>query len=156
MNGKNFKSEHVKAAYQANDAQGAFALYEHFFVQGVPCVPYANDAAGRYAMKRPDLLVDGLPVEVQVSRSWNNKGKPKGWNGVMIFKRKMHQTSEKGGAWFTVNARGSHAYRVPFSAVPVREGVYHDHGRGTRDPYVVFDFKDADFIELLKVDGKLN
>ena len=156
MNGKTFKSKHVEEAYQANDAQGAFALHEHFFVQGVPCVPYANDAAGPYAMKRPDLLVDGLPVEVQVSRSWKNKGKPKGWSGVMIFERKMHQTSEKGGAWFTVNARGSHAYRVPFSAVPVREGVYRDPERGTSDPYVVFSFEDADFIELLKVNGKLN
>lgn len=151
-----FKSKHVEQAYVANDKQGAFALHEHFFVQGVPCVPYANDAAGRYAMMRPDLLVDGLPVEVQVSRNWNNKGKPKGWKGVYIFKRKMHQASEVGGAWFTINARGSHAYRVPFSAVPIGEGVYHDKARGTRDPYVVFDFKDADFIELLKVRGKLN
>lgn len=156
MNGMTFKDKHVKQAYKANDMQGAFALCEHFFVQGVPCVPYANDAAGRYAMMRPDLLVDGLPVEVQVSRSWKNPGKPKGWKGPMIFKRKMHQTSEEGGAWFTVNARGSHAYRVPFSAVPIREGVYYDEERGTRDPYVVFDFKDADFIELLKVRGKLN
>ena len=156
MNGNTFNNKHVERAYKANDMQGAFALCEHFFVQGVPCVPYANDAAGRYAMMRPDLLVDGLPVEVQVSRSWKNPGKPKGWKGPMIFKRKMHQASEEGGAWFTVNARGSHAYRVPFSAVPIREGVYYDEERGTRDPYVVFDFKDADFIELLKVDGKLN
>jgi hypothetical protein len=107
-------------------------------------------------MKRPDLLVDGLPVEVQVSRSWGNKGKPIGWKGINIFERKMHQASEMGGAWFTVNARGSHAYRVPFSAKPIRKGFYRDPIRGTSDPYVVFSFEDAEFIELLKVDGKLN
>jgi hypothetical protein len=74
MNGTSFKSEHVEADYKANDIQGAFAICEHFFAQSVPCVPYANDSAGTYAMKRPDLLVDGLPVEVQVSRSWGNQG----------------------------------------------------------------------------------
>jgi len=156
MNGTSFKSEHVEADYKANDIQGAFVICEHFFAQSVPCVPHANDSAGTYAMKRPDLLVDGLPVEVQVSRSWKNKGKPIGWKGINIFERKMHQASETGGAWFTVNAVGSHAYRVPFSAKPIRKGVYRDPIRKTSDPYVVFSFEDAEFIELLKVDGKLN
>jgi hypothetical protein len=100
--------------------------------------------------KTSNLLFLNLDRILPPTREWAKKksrGRPK---------RKMHQTSEKGGAWFTVNARGSHAYRVPFSAVPIREGVYHDRRRETRDPYVVFSFKDADLIELLKVNGKLN
>lgn len=156
MEAKTFKSKHVEEAYLKNDAQGAFALVEHFFVQGIPCVPYANDSGKTYEMKRPDLKIDGLPAEVQVSRNWKNRGKPKNWRGVMIFERKMHQVSEKGGAWFTVNAIGSHAYRVPFSAKPIGGGVHYDTVRKSRDPYVLFSLEDAELIELLKVDGKLN
>lgn len=153
---KHFKSKAVEVAYNDNNAQGINAVIEHCVVSGLKFGSFADDNGNSAQMKKPDLSINGLPSEVMVSFSWNNDGLPKYWRHIQIFKRKMHQKTYTGGAWWMLNRSLTYALVLPFNAESIGEKVYFDKGRNSREPVVLFCLKDAKLVKLAKAPYKHN
>jgi len=153
---KHFKSKAIEAAYNKYNRKGIFAIIDHCMVSGLRYASFADDNGNSAQMKKPDLLINGLPSEVMVSDNWNNDGLPKYWRHIQIFKRKMHQQAYTGGAWWMLNGSVTYALVLPFNAEAIGEKVYFDKGRNSREPVVLFRLKDAKLVKLAKSPCKNN
>jgi hypothetical protein len=159
MIAKSFRSKHVKKAYEENDHRAFLIIEEHCQANGIEFSRLSDDGGDCWQMKLPDTQVGGYAAELQISKSWSYETRPTEMQwpyGVMIFARKMHQIKHKGGAWWIINALGTHALVLPFDSESIGEGEFYDAERGEWVQVVYFDIKDAELVELGKVNTSLN